>query len=115
MQLATLKQETSHHLNLPLDGDIGSVSVILTISGSTSPEGETFLSNWDRSREENMKRKMTSFSLRNTVKHIQSNSLGCLIVKVYRAKGLNAADLGGSGDPFCVLELDNTSLRTHTE
>ncbi len=34
---------------------------------------------------------------------------------MYRARGLYAADLGGSSDPFAVLELDNTRLATHTE
>lgn len=36
-------------------------------------------------------------------------------VKIYCAKGLYAADLGGKSDPFVVLELDNTRLQTHTE
>lgn len=33
------------------------------------------------------------------------DNVGSLVVKVYRAKGLYAADMGGSSDPFCVLEL----------
>ena len=41
--------------------------------------------------------------------------VGSLVVKVYRAKGLHAADLGGYSDPFAVLELDNTRVQTHTE
>ena len=36
-------------------------------------------------------------------------------VKIFCAKGLYAADLGGKSDPFVVLELDNTRLQTHTE
>lgn len=36
-------------------------------------------------------------------------------MKIYCAKGLYAADLGGKSDPFVVLELDNTRLQTHTE
>ena len=43
------------------------------------------------------------------------NDVGSLVVKVYRAKGLYGADLGGYSDPFCVLELDNTRVQTHTE
>ena len=35
------------------------------------------------------------------------DNVGSLVVKVYRAKGLYAADMGGSSDPFCVLELGN--------
>lgn len=38
-----------------------------------------------------------------------------MTVKVYRAQGLAAADLGGKSDPFCVLELGNARLQTQTE
>lgn len=41
--------------------------------------------------------------------------VGHLTVKVYRATGLAAADLGGKSDPFCVLELGNARLQTQTE
>lgn len=41
--------------------------------------------------------------------------VGHLTVKVYRASGLTAADLGGKSDPFCVLELGNARLQTQTE
>lgn len=36
-------------------------------------------------------------------------------MKVFRASGLAAADLGGKSDPFCVLELGNARLQTQTE
>lgn len=41
--------------------------------------------------------------------------VGHLTVKVFRATGLAAADLGGKSDPFCVLELGNSRLQTQTE
>ena len=41
--------------------------------------------------------------------------VGYLTVKVYKATGLAAADLGGKSDPFCVLELVNARLQTQTE
>lgn len=44
-----------------------------------------------------------------------SGGVGWLCVKVFGAKGLAAADLGGKSDPFCVLELVNARLQTHTE
>lgn len=44
-----------------------------------------------------------------------ASGVGWLCVKVYGAKGLAAADLGGKSDPFCVLELGNARLQTHTE
>lgn len=41
--------------------------------------------------------------------------VGSLVVHVYRAHGLTSADLCGKSDPFCVLELVNARLQTHTE
>lgn len=41
--------------------------------------------------------------------------VGHLTVRVYKAKGLASADLGGKSDPFCVLELVNSRLQTQTE
>ena len=37
------------------------------------------------------------------------------MVKVFKAKGLASADLGGKSDPFAVVELCNDRLSTHTE
>ena len=36
-------------------------------------------------------------------------------VKVIKAQGLVAADLGGKSDPFVVLQLINARLQTQTE
>lgn len=33
---------------------------------------------------------------------------------VYQARELSAKDINGKSDPFCVIELDSTRLRTHT-
>jgi len=41
--------------------------------------------------------------------------VGILVVCVYKASGLTSADLCGKSDPFCVLELVNARLQTHTE
>ncbi|XP_051484573.1 multiple C2 and transmembrane domain-containing protein 2 [Apus apus] len=40
--------------------------------------------------------------------------VGFLQVKVLKAVDLLAADFSGKSDPFCVLELGNDSLQTHT-
>lgn len=42
----------------------------------------------------------------NSIKEV-----GVLIVKVFEAQGLAAADIGGKSDPFCVLELVNSRLQ----
>ena len=36
-------------------------------------------------------------------------------VKIFSAKGLMAADIGGKSDPYTVLELDNLRRQTHIE
>ena len=33
---------------------------------------------------------------------------------VYQARELSAKDITGKSDPFCIVELDSTRLRTHT-
>ena len=82
------------------------------IVGTTSHECDTFLSNWDHSEKAAEERKR-GYLWRNSFRKFEN--CGSLVVKVYRAKGLYAADLGGVSDPFCVLELDNTRVQTHTE
>ncbi|XP_056605464.1 multiple C2 and transmembrane domain-containing protein 2 isoform X2 [Triplophysa dalaica] len=58
---------------------------------------------------ENMRFK---YSLRNCFK--DKRDVGFLQVKVIKACDLMAADLNGKSDPFCVLELGNNRLQTHT-
>uniref|UniRef100_A0A671PMF1 Multiple C2 domains, transmembrane 2b n=1 Tax=Sinocyclocheilus anshuiensis TaxID=1608454 RepID=A0A671PMF1_9TELE len=49
---------------------------------------------------------------RNSLKDLRD--VGFLQVKVIKATDLMAADLNGKSDPFCVLELGNNRLQTHT-
>ena len=41
--------------------------------------------------------------------------VGHLMVKVFKAKGLSSADIGGKSDPFAVVELCNDRCVTNTE
>ena len=36
------------------------------------------------------------------------------IISVIKAQNLLAADITGTSDPFCIVELDNNRLQTHT-
>lgn len=112
IDLSKLQREVSHQIWLNLEDGAGKLFLIVTISGTTSHDSETFLSNWDHSDRTTEMRKR-NFSLKNSFKMF--DNVGSLVVKVYRAKGLYAADMGGSSDPFCVLELDNTRVQTQTE
>lgn len=52
-------------------------------------------------------------ALSRTLQNVRD--VGHLSVKVFRATGLAAADIGGKSDPFCVLQLVNSRLQTQTE
>ena len=64
-----------------------------------------------RWRERLAEQRKQAFSLRRTFQACED--VGSLLVKVYRAKGLYAADLGGSSDPFCVLELGKVIISSY--
>ncbi|KAM9860593.1 multiple C2 and transmembrane domain-containing protein 2 [Aulostomus maculatus] len=55
---------------------------------------------------------LENYSLKSSLKNLYD--VGFLQVKVLRAADLLAADLNGKSDPFCVLELGNDRLQTHT-
>ena len=54
----------------------------------------------------------TSNSIQNMRKNMYFYLYIWIIFRVYRAKGLVAADMGGTSDPYCVLELDNARVRS---
>ncbi|XP_061621047.1 multiple C2 and transmembrane domain-containing protein 2-like isoform X7 [Phyllopteryx taeniolatus] len=55
---------------------------------------------------------LDNYSLQRTLKNL--SDVGFLQVKVIKACDLLSADLNGKSDPFCVLELCNDTLQTHT-
>ncbi|KAK9971391.1 hypothetical protein ABG768_024760 [Culter alburnus] len=55
---------------------------------------------------------LVKYSIKNSLKDMRD--VGFLQVKVIKATDLMAADLNGKSDPFCVLELGNNRLQTHT-
>ncbi|XP_013873452.1 multiple C2 and transmembrane domain-containing protein 2 [Austrofundulus limnaeus] len=57
-------------------------------------------------------KQLDNYCLRNSLKNL--SDIGFLQVKVLKASDLMAADLNGKSDPFCVLELGNDRLQTHT-
>ncbi|KAK2853477.1 hypothetical protein Q5P01_006138 [Channa striata] len=55
---------------------------------------------------------LVNYSLKRSLVNLRD--VGYLQVKVIKASDLIAADLNGKSDPFCVLELGNDRLQTHT-
>lgn len=95
-------------------GAAGLLHLLLTISG-TSTAAEMIadpLDGGDGGVEiaEPVRRR---YALTGTFRDL--SDVGTLAVRVYRAVGLTSADLCGKSDPFCVLELVNARLQTHTE
>ncbi|KAJ8285476.1 hypothetical protein GJAV_G00027220 [Gymnothorax javanicus] len=84
VDLSVLSKEQTHKLDIPLE------------------EGEGML------RREILNR----YSLLRSFHNIKD--VGVVQVKVIRAEGLMAADVTGKSDPFCVVELSNDRLQTHT-
>ena len=52
--------------------------------------------------------------LRLKVKKFDPKRTKIIFALVYQARDLSAKDINGKSDPFCVVELDSTRLRTHT-
>ncbi|KAK2576927.1 hypothetical protein KPH14_005546 [Odynerus spinipes] len=112
IDLATLERETTHRLWRDLEDGSGNIFLLLTISGTTASETISDLAAHEETPRERTQL-VQRYSLLNTLQ--RPRDVGHLTVKVYRAQGLAAADLGGKSDPFCVLELVNARLQTQTE
>ncbi|KAJ8678431.1 hypothetical protein QAD02_014218, partial [Eretmocerus hayati] len=112
IDLVALERETTHRLWRELEDGAGEIFLLLTISGTTASETISDLAAHEETPQERAQL-MLRYSLANTL--LRPRDVGHLTVKVYRAQGLVAADLGGKSDPFCVLELVNSRLQTQTE
>ena len=113
IDLSKYKHEETHELWLDLEERAGKLFLLLTITGRSSPDLlNNDLSTFRLEDETALQRK---FSWRSSLSLKHINDVGYLEIRAYAAKGLYAADLGGKSDPFAVFELDNVTLKTHTE
>ncbi|KAI5710196.1 hypothetical protein M8J75_006559 [Diaphorina citri] len=112
IDLSCLERETTHKIKKPLEDGGGVISLLLTISGTTASETITDLTSHSENPED-IRMIHERYSLLRAFHRLRD--VGHLTVKVYKAQGLAAADLGGKSDPFCVLELVNARLQTQTE
>ncbi|OQR66820.1 multiple C2 and transmembrane domain-containing protein 1-like, partial [Tropilaelaps mercedesae] len=112
IDLRALETETTHPIWQELENGAGQIFLLITISGTQASSAVSDLAGYEPvHNEENLVANKYTFvnSFRNM------NDVGFLVVKVFKAMGLTAADIGGKSDPFCVLELVNARLQTHTE
>ncbi|KAB7498256.1 Multiple C2 and transmembrane domain-containing protein 1, partial [Armadillidium nasatum] len=120
LDLRDYERENTHEVwaDLEGEGDLaighnGKLFLLLTISGTTSSASISDLITYKENPNEIR-------TIKDRYKLIRSfhnlRDVGVLIVKVFKAQGLAAADFGvGKSDPFCVLELINSRLQTQTE
>ncbi|XP_041972536.1 multiple C2 and transmembrane domain-containing protein isoform X4 [Aricia agestis] len=112
IDLTKLEREKTHSIWQDLEDGNGQIFLLLTISGTTQSETITDLASYrENPRDIEIIKDRYAWHRLNE----NSSGVGWLCVKVYGAKGLAAADLGGKSDPFCVVELGNARLQTHTE
>ncbi|NXN91808.1 MCTP1 protein, partial [Rhinopomastus cyanomelas] len=112
VDLSTLSKEQTHKLELPLEEGEGFLVLLVTLTASaavTISDLSVNLLEDPKEREEILKRYSPMMMFQNI------KDVGFLQVKVIRAEALMAADVTGKdSDPFCVVELNNDRLLTHT-
>uniref|UniRef100_A0A6Q2YSL0 C2 domain-containing protein n=1 Tax=Esox lucius TaxID=8010 RepID=A0A6Q2YSL0_ESOLU len=111
IDLSQLSKEHTHKLDLPLDEGEGVLVLLVTLTGvaavSISDLSVNMLDD-PHERHQILQRYGILRSFHNL------KDVGVVQVKVIRAEGLMAADVTGKSDPFCVVELSNDRLQTHT-
>ncbi|NWH52501.1 MCTP1 protein, partial [Fregata magnificens] len=116
VDLSTLSKEQTHKLEVPLEEGEGCLVLLVTLTASAAVTISDLSVNSledQKEREELLKR----YSPMSTFHNMKD--VGFLQVKVIRAEALMAADVTGKdsfskSDPFCVVELNNDRLLTHT-
>ncbi|KAJ8734009.1 hypothetical protein PYW07_014560 [Mythimna separata] len=110
IDLSQLEKEKTHELWQELECGQGSLHMLVTLSGTarTMPLDNVPTTNGVHhvTPEEE---KFSWYRLDNSW-----GEVGELSVTVYGAEGLSALGISGKADSYCVLELDNSRIQTHT-
>lgn len=111
VDLSSLSREQTHKLELQLEEGEGHLVLLVTLTASAtvSISDLSINSMEDHKEREEILKRYSPLRIFNNIKDV-----GFLQVKVIRAEGLMAADVTGKSDPFCVVELNNDRLLTHT-
>lgn len=111
VDLSDLSKEQTHKLKLNLEEGEGCLVLLVTLTASAAIS----VSDLSVSCLEDQKERKEILRRYSLVRSFSNfNDVGFLQVKVIRAEGLMAADVTGKSDPFCVVELNNDRLMTHT-
>ncbi|XP_062941608.1 multiple C2 and transmembrane domain-containing protein 1 isoform X14 [Cynocephalus volans] len=111
VDLSALSREQTHKLELQLEEGEGHLVLLVTLTASATVSISDLSVNSleDQKEREEILRRYSPLRIFHNLKDV-----GFLQVKVIRAEGLMAADVTGKSDPFCVVELNNDRLLTHT-
>uniref|UniRef100_A0A3B4V2Q0 Multiple C2 and transmembrane domain containing 1 n=1 Tax=Seriola dumerili TaxID=41447 RepID=A0A3B4V2Q0_SERDU len=111
IDLSLLSKEHTHKLDLPLEEGEGVLVLLVTLTASAAVSiSDLSINMLDDPHERHQI--MQRYSLWRSFHNLKD--VGVVQVKVIRAEGLMAADVTGKSDPFCVVELSNDRLQTHT-
>ncbi|XP_072592863.1 multiple C2 and transmembrane domain-containing protein 1 isoform X9 [Vulpes vulpes] len=111
VDLSALSREQTHKLELQLEEGEGHLVLLVTLTASATVSISDLSVNSleDQKEREEILRRYSPLRIFHNLKDV-----GFLQVKVIRAEGLMVADVTGKSDPFCVVELNNDRLLTHT-
>ncbi|XP_068131240.1 multiple C2 and transmembrane domain-containing protein 2 [Hyperolius riggenbachi] len=111
VDIAALPIEQIHRLEVPLEQNHGSIHLMIALTPCTgvSISDLCVCPLADPGEKEQISER---YCLKNSFQNLKD--IGFLQVKVLRAEDLLAADFSGKSDPFCVLEVGNDRLQTHT-
>ncbi|XP_028922417.1 multiple C2 and transmembrane domain-containing protein 2 isoform X2 [Ornithorhynchus anatinus] len=111
VDIAALPLKQANCLELPLENRLGSLRMLITL---TPCSGVSISDLCVCPLADPSERKQISqrYCFQNSLKDVKD--VGFLQVKVLKALDLLAADFSGKSDPFCLLELGNDRLQTHT-
>ncbi|XP_064932722.1 multiple C2 and transmembrane domain-containing protein 2 isoform X2 [Columba livia] len=111
VDITALPMKQTNCLELPLEKHPGSLLMLVAVAPCTgvSISDLCVCPLGDPSERQQIAQ---HYSIKNSFRDIKD--IGFLQVKVLKAVDLLAADFSGKSDPFCVLELGNDSLQTHT-
>uniref|UniRef100_UPI00398E385C multiple C2 and transmembrane domain-containing protein 1 isoform X1 n=1 Tax=Pristiophorus japonicus TaxID=55135 RepID=UPI00398E385C len=111
IDLSGLSKEHTHKMDLALSEGKGHIVFLVTLTAS-APVSISDLSVSALDNEEERHKIMEKYSWLNSFYNLKD--IGFIQVKIIKAEGLMVADVTGSSDPFCVIELSNDRLQTHT-
>ncbi|XP_004432072.1 PREDICTED: multiple C2 and transmembrane domain-containing protein 2 [Ceratotherium simum simum] len=111
VDIAALPLKQANCLELPLESCLGALLMLITLTpcAGVSVSDLCVCPLADPSERKQIEQR---YCLQNSLKDMKD--IGILQVKVLKAVDLLAADFSGKSDPFCLLELGNDRLQTHT-